>query len=405
MPKEGDMVEFKEWARTQRHPVVIYSDFEALLQKIQKHKGENTLAFQSHNPMSYGLYVKAADDVPVELLEQFEIDELPIMDRGCETREEVAKYFVKTTVEIAEKVDKLFKTIAPIIMSEEEEDKHLKCEKCELCKTRFTEKNHKVADHNHLSGLYRQTLCNSCNLKLQMPNFVTCFLHNLSNYDAHFIVNELGYDENEIKVIPNSEEKYISFSKYINNTFHIRFIDTARFMASKLSTLASNLITPGFEKFRETSKVFAPEDLPLVTRKGVYPYEYTDSWEKLEETSLPPKEEFYSTLTEEHISSKEYEHARKVWDHFGCKTLGEYSDLYLKVDVMLLADVFENFRDICMKTYNLDPAHYYTAPGFSFDCMLKYTEMKLELLTDYDMLLMFEKGKHIFLFNIIKIFN
>jgi hypothetical protein len=176
-------------------------------------------------------------------------------------------------------------------------------------------------------------------------------------------------------------------------------------MASKLSTLASNLITPGFEKFRETSKVFAPEDLPLVTRKGVYPYEYTDSWEKLEETSLPPKEEFYSTLTEEHISSKEYEHARKVWDHFGCKTLGEYSDLYLKVDVMLLADVFENFRDICMKTYNLDPAHYYTAPGFSFDCMLKYTEMKLELLTDYDMLLMFEKGKHIFLFNIIKIFN
>jgi hypothetical protein len=218
-------------------------------------------------------------------------------------------------------------------------------------------------------------------------------------------VNELGYDENEIKVIPNSEEKYISFSKYINNTFHIRFIDTARFMASKLSTLASNLITPGFEKFRETSKVFAPEDLPLVTRKGVYPYEYTDSWEKLEETSLPPKEEFYSTLTEEHISSKEYEHARKVWDHFGCKTLGEYSDLYLKVDVMLLADVFENFRDICMKTYNLDPAHYYTAPGFSFDCMLKYTEMKLELLTDYDMLLMFEKGKHIFLFNIIKIFN
>lgn len=93
-----------------------------------------------------------------------------------------------------------------------------------------------------------------------MPDFVTCFLHNLSNYDAHFIVNELGFDDNEIKVVPNSEEKFISFSKYINKTFHIRFIDTRRFMASSLVTLASNFITPGFKKFRETSEVFTPED-------------------------------------------------------------------------------------------------------------------------------------------------
>jgi hypothetical protein len=82
----------------------------------------------------------------------------------------------------------------------------------------------------------------------------------------------------------------------------------------------------------------------------------------------------------------------KVWRHFGCKTIGEYSDLYLKIDVLLLTDIFENFHDVCMKAYNLDPAYYYTAPGFSFDCMLKYTSMKLKLLSDYDMLLMFENG-------------
>jgi len=102
-------------------------------------------------------------------------------------------------------------------------------------------------------------------MKLQLPNVVPCFLHNLSNYDAHFIVRELDYDTKSISVIPNTEEKYISFSKYISNTFTIRFIDTFRFMASRLSTLASNLITPGFEKFRETSKMFAPEDMSLVT--------------------------------------------------------------------------------------------------------------------------------------------
>ncbi|KAF0707569.1 Uncharacterized protein FWK35_00023908, partial [Aphis craccivora] len=98
------------------------------------------------------------------------------------------------------------------------------------------------------------------------------------------------------------------------------------------------------------------------------------------------------TLTETNIQEEDYEHAKTVWNHFGCKTLGEYSDLYLKIDVLLLADVFENYRDLCLTTYCLNPSFYYTAPGFSFDCMLKYTRVKLELLSEYDMLLMIEKG-------------
>ncbi|KAL4091251.1 hypothetical protein QTP88_025973 [Uroleucon formosanum] len=91
-------------------------------------------------------------------------------------------------------------------------------------------------------------------------------------------------------------------------------------------------------------------------------------------------------------NDEEYEHAVSVWNHFKCKTLGEYSDLYLKIDVLLLADVFENFRDMCISTYNLDPVFYYTAPGFSFDCMLKYTNVKLELLSDYDTHLFIENS-------------
>ncbi|XP_060873806.1 uncharacterized protein LOC132947517 [Metopolophium dirhodum] len=277
-------------------------------------------------------------------------------------------------------------------MTEKEQIAHVSKSTCNLCECNFSIKNQKVADHCHLSGTFRQTLCNTCNLKLQKPNFIPCFLHNLSNYDAHFIVTELGNDTKSISVIPNSEEKYISFSKHVTNNFSIRFIDSCRFMASKLSTLAENLLTPGFKKFRETAKAFAPRDMNLVTRKGVYPYEFTDSWDKLEETILPRKEDFYSTLTEEHIDDEEYEHAVTVWNHFKCKTLGEYSDLYLKIDVLLLADVFENFRDMCISTYNLDPVYYFTAPGFSFDCMLKYTKVKLELLSDFDTHLFFENS-------------
>lgn len=395
IPKEGECLEFEAWKKTQRHPIVIYADFETMLTKTDEDKGDNTKIIQKHEAMSYGLIVKASDDVPLELMEEHEITTEPVIYRGSESKTDVAKHFIETVTELAIKIEKLLKTNKPIVFTDEQRQSHNACTACNLCKTTFTYDNHKVADHCHLSGKYRQALCNTCNLKLQAPKFVPIFFHNLSNYDAHLIVTELGHDTQAINVIPNSEEKYISFSKYVSNTFSMRFIDTFRFMASSLSSLSKNLVTPGLENFRETAKHFVAGDMPLVTRKGVYPYEYTDSWSRLEETRLPRKRDFYSTLTETDIKEEDFEHAKLVWDHFGCTTLGDYSDLYLKIDVLLLADVFENFRDVCMRAYNLDAAHYFTAPGLSFDAMLKFTGQKLQLLHDYDMLLMYENGQYI----------
>ena len=130
----------------------------------------------------------------------------------------------------------------------------------------------------------------------------------------------------------------------------------------------------------------------LLTRKRVYPYDYITSIEQLKETKLPPKEAFYSKLLNEEISDEDYQHALKVWNTFNCQTIQDYHDLYLKSDVLLLADVFENFRKTCLKYYKLDPCHYYTAPGLAWDACLKLTKQELQLLTDYDMLMMFEKG-------------
>ncbi|KAE9538460.1 hypothetical protein AGLY_005559, partial [Aphis glycines] len=163
-------------------------------------------------------------------------------------------------------------------------------------------------------------------------------------------------------------------------------------MATSLANLAENLSSANLDKFREVSKVFNPSEMALAARKGVYPYEYMDSWDKLDATSLPDKFQFYSALTETHVSDVDYNHALRVWNHFSCTTLGAYSDLYLKIDVLINADVFENFRDICMATYHLDPAHYYTSPGFSFDCMLKFTKVQLSLLTDFEKVLFIESG-------------
>ena len=127
-------------------------------------------------------------------------------------------------------------------------------------------------------------------------------------------------------------------------------------------------------------------------RKGVYPYDYMYCFEKLNDTKLPAKKEFYSKLYNEDISDKDYKHAKKVWKEFDMKTMGDYHDLYLETDVLLLTDIFENFRDNCMKNYHLDPAWYFTAPGLAYDAALKMTKVNLELLSDPDMLLLFEQG-------------
>ena len=130
----------------------------------------------------------------------------------------------------------------------------------------------------------------------------------------------------------------------------------------------------------------------LLLRKGVYPYEYMDSWERFNETSLPPKKSFYSELNLEDISDKDYLHAQKVWDVFEIRNLGEYHDLYVQTDTSLLADVYEKFRDKCIEIYGLDPSYFLSAPGLAWQACLKKTEVKLKLLTDYHMLLMIEEG-------------
>ena len=117
-----------------------------------------------------------------------------------------------------------------------------------------------------------------------------------------------------------------------------------------------------------------------------------DSWERFDENTIPPKEAFYSELNLENITDKDYEHVKKVWEAFEIKNLGEYHDLYVQCDTFLLADVFENFRNMCLNEYGLDPARFLSAPGLAWQACLKKTKVELELLTDIDMVLMVEKG-------------
>ena len=257
----------------------------------------------------------------------------------------------------------------------EEDRKHFNnASDCWICGEELG--NDRVRDHCHFTGRYRGPAHNSCNLKYRKPKNISVFFHNLSGYDSHLFIKKLGTpNKNEnIDCIPNNEEKYISFSKTIvtgqytkkkgevkDKTFKIVFKDSLKFMSSSLGALVNNLPK---DAFKNLLKYFTPKQAEILKQKGFYPYEYMDSEEKFNDTKLPPREAFYSKLSGKGITEKDYKHAGDVWNSFKMKTFLEYHELYNITDVLLLADVFENFRDLCLKIYGLDRYIILRLPGW-----------------------------------------
>ena len=144
-------------------------------------------------------------------------------------------------------------------------------------------------------------------------------------------------------------------------------------------------------------------NLFFLLRKGVYYYEYMDNWERFNETALPEKEEFYSNLSIGDITDADYMHAERVCKVFQLKNVGECQNLYLKSSTLLLNDFFKNFRKMCLKIYELDPAKFLSAPGLEWQAVLNKAVVKLELLTNINVLLMFVKGNRGGIYQVIDI--
>ena len=286
------------------------------------------------------------------------------------------------------------------LLTKKQWKKYKKATKCHICYKLFTQTNQKVRDH------CRYPSHSLCNLRYKIPSYIPVVFHNLSGCDAHLFIRELGIHTSDMEVIAKNKEDYISFSikvpveKYIDKNgeekdklAEVRFIDSFKFMSYSLDFLTKNLVN--MKRGQSSSggkKLFGFEDYSdlqynLLTRKRVYPYEYINSWDRFEETQLPSMNAFYTNLNISSISEEDYQHAQRVWEEFGIRDLGDNHELYLRTDVVLLANVFEALRH-----YSLDPAHFYTSLGLAWKACLKCTGIKLELLTDPDMLLMFERG-------------
>ncbi|XP_044732742.1 uncharacterized protein LOC123295447 [Chrysoperla carnea] len=385
MPETDDerFVEFKDFNSKERVEYMVYADFEALLvpqhhEDMEMDHGSYTKNIQKHVPYSVGYYVHCTHDPNQSFYKAY---------RGADC----VKWFVHELEQVAYSLEQKIKHVKPMYpLTVEQELDFMSAEKCHICGKDFVSNSIRVRDHSHRTGIYRGAAHQFCNLHYQDSRVVPVVMHNLSGYDSHFIIEALLTEiDGQVDVLPINKEKYISFTKHVSD-IQLRFIDSFRFLADKLENLASYLDND--KKSILHKEVSNDEQFQLLTRKGVFPYEYMSSWGRLQETKLPPKEAFYSVLTDEHITDEDYNHAIQVWNTFNLHTLGDYSDLYMKTDVLLLADIFENFRNACIHSYSLDPSHYYTLPGYTWSAMLKYTNIKLELFTDIDDLLFIEKG-------------
>ncbi|XP_071055118.1 uncharacterized protein [Onthophagus taurus] len=392
-----NILEFNNYKFTQMAPFVIYADFESILKPIDHCEPHSSKSFtekiEMHQPYSFAYYIVSTIDSNFNKFETYTGPDAPQV------------FISKLIADVKFIYNKYFKTVKPMLPLTVDEQRNFdSAENCFICQNPFTSDQVKVRDHCHISGRYRGPAHTNCNLNFQLQNFIPIFFHNFSGYDCHLFIKEMAdADEDGLDVLPNNKEKYISFSKRIlvdkapmkgdrveNVFFKLRFVDSFRFMASSLDSLAGNLDEFDLINIR---KFFPHNDqFRLLSKKGIFPYGYMDSLDKLNVTSLPPKNAFFNKLSFEDITDEQYSHAQTVWEKFNCQNLKDYSDLYLKTDVLLLADVFEKFRQVCFKTYDLDPAHYYTAPGLSWDAMLKFTKIKLELLTDIDQVHFIKKG-------------
>ena len=362
--EKDKIVRFRSIMKQLKKPVVIYSDFECIINN------------DKHEACGYCLYV----------VSQYKQLDLGMKQYRGISEDDTMEHYFNDLYTLKKQIMKVIDTIIPMTFTKENQIEFKNATNCHICKKPL--KEDRVRDHDHLTGLFRGAAHEDCNInyKIEPKKFkIPIFYHNLKGYDSHIIINAFRKycKTSRIEVIPQSSEKFLTF-----NIGNMQFVDTLAFMSQSLDSLVSTLSENDFIHLTKHFK----EQTELVKRKGVYPYEYMNSFKRFEETNLPPIESFYSKLTEKSIKKEDYEYAEKVWNKLNIKNLGDYHDLYLKTDVLLLADVFEKFRDICLEQYNLDPAHFLTTPSLGWDSWQKMTGESVENLTNNDMYTLFREN-------------
>ena len=384
MPHKKPIVQYSHGQFQFKVPFIMYADFESILEPI--HGPENnprissTRGINNHVPSGWCVRSKFAYGKVENPFKLYHGEDS--VKKFCDNVIGEAHYLYQPFPE------KPMKPLTP-----KEMDRYKRSERCHICFKLFKEDKPKVRDHCHYTGRHRGPAHTKCNLQYKIPSYIPIVFHNLSGYDAHLFIKELAAsstDGAKMGVIAKNKEDHISFSikvevdKYIEKNgiekskeIELRFIDSFKFMSSSLDSLVNNLArSTGSAPARGDGKFFGFEEYSenqykLLIRKGIYHYEYMTDWDKFKETKLPPREAFYSKLNMAGVREEDYEHARRVWKEFGLKDLGEYHDLYLKTDVILLANVLRGIQESLFKELWIGPSSLLYSSWISLESLLK----------------------------------
>lgn len=383
LPPKNSVLKFDHYERQQKINFVIYADFESILLSCPESDdvNTNTKTIKKHDPSCFGYYICCSHDSSLNKYVSY---------RGPNC----AKVFIEYLVRDVTEIHSIIQTKQTVLkLSKHQQDEYRNESVCHICHNFLFDD--KVMDHDHITGEYRGAAHNQCNLLHRVCPFVPVIFHNLSGYDSHLFIKELADYKGDIKIIPRTKEKYLSITKYLttensSHSIQIKFLDSFQFLSSSLNNLCKTLHEKDFVHLSQEFK--EKEQFELVREKGVYPYDYIDSWSKYNVKNLPEKKDFFNILTNEHISNKDYCRALRIWNIFNIHSLGEYTELYLKSDVLILCDIFENFRNTCLQYYKLDPAYYMSSAALSWDAMLLCTKVQLDLIYDIEIYQLLEKG-------------
>ena len=393
VPTQGDVVEFKKHVNKFPSYFIGFFDFESCHIKQQfecvkcKKVAEDDVSECTHQTL-----VKAVQE-PITcsylILDRNET----IVFKNTFTGEKCVQQFLSELITIESDLLAVLNRNEPINMGLDDEKTFTEAEVCHICDLLLL--HDKVRDHCHITGDFLGAAHSLCNLARAERKKIPLFCHNLTGYDGHFLMQHLGGLEGlkTLTALPYNTEKFRTIEI---NSFQLK--DSLSFLNASLNELMNDLLKNKQHRFPviDQLELYRPnetEKKKLLLRKGVYPYEYVTSIQKLQKTRrIPSKKHFFSSLTNSNISDDDYEHSKKVFAAFGCSNMVCYTELYCAMDVGILAEVVLQFRKLILQEFQLDCCHYISTPQLAFDCMLRQTNVKIELLADVDQIMFIEQN-------------
>ena len=410
------VVSFKDYKAQLPIPCVMVCDFESYLTPIEEEEEEElptkrsfTTFLKKHEPLSYAILVVIHPKYQHLPLFQDYVNMMIMKSNHEADPAQLVQDFLSNALQLGKTMrDMIQSSNVPMVFRPEDKARFEEATVCGICGKELHSSlpHQKVRHHDHLTGEFICAAHQDCNINCNYANLkIPVIFHNLRGYDSKHLM--MGFSRLPVSIRQNLDVLAVNSEQFKTIRLGpIQFLDSFQHLSSSLDGLVKTMLADcwngdvlnidkartKFVHLNDEYRYLPNSIFALLLRKGVFPYSWIDEPSKLFHLSLPSKEAFFNDLDQEHISDADYAHAQKVWKAFNMTTFQDYHDLYLKTDVLLLADVLAGYRSVSMNTFGMDPLWFITAPSLTYQALLKKTGVSLDLITDMEMYQFVMKG-------------